>query len=557
MRRFLLITIGVIFVVWIFYIGITWGPRPIDAGPQKNVEAVNTELVEESKELARQFEAIAASRAPDEQELGLLREALAKQRAFNLARPPMLEDRRRQEELEARLAHFEAKAIHEESIAAEKEAERLLAAGQVVEAVEHVQVAFDLQRRINQNFGRSGFRDAAREGRLQQQVASMEAEPLHQRSLEAERQAKQAIEKFQWDNARELLTEARDLQGRINESSRRSAYHNTSRYQQLGTQIGLLRVGETMSEVLSLQEQGQKAEKSGQWERAAQQYERAMVLQNQINREHPQSPYVSTERVAELDTARQSALSAPQALELEKALNEMRTALVAEKFTLARERIAQAGRLVAQLFERFPRSRHTDFEVRLEIEYLDLVQTALPELQELLLTNLLPLPGTEEWQMSAAPVSQLVYWQVMKANPSRNIGDELPVDSVTFKQANDFCRRASWILARPVQLPERAHFNAALGEWDQQAYAALSWHKENSEGTSKAITTGTPNPHGFLHLVGNLRVWLDDTAEGGSVWTAGASYEEEFPPAELFQLIGQNLRTPTVGFRYIVGQAKS
>lgn len=556
LRRFLLIVLGVTFVVWVFYVGITWGPRPIDAGPQQNAEEVDNSLVEESKRLAGEFEAIAAQREPNEQELGLLRRALAKQREFNLARQPMLEDRRRQEELEIRLAHFEAKGIHEQSLASEKEAERLLAAGQVVEAVESTQRAFDLQRTINQNFSRSGFRDAAREGRLQQQVASMEAEPLHKRSLELEQQANQAMEAFQWDKARELLTEARALQERVNESSRRSSYYNTARHQQLGSQITLLSVGETMSEVLSLQKQAREEERAGQWEQAAQLYERAMVLQNGINRDHPQSQFVSLERVTELDSDRQSALSARQGLELEKALTEMRRALRAENFPLARQHLEVAGQVIPQLFERFPRSRYSDFEVRFEVEYLDLVQAALAELQELLRADLLPVPGHDGWRMAMTPVSQRVYARVMSGNPSRNIGDDLPVDSVTLRQARDFCRRASWILGRPVTLPERVHFESALGEWDPKAYAALSWHKDNSEGKSQPVTTGAPNAHGFVHLVGNVRLWLGDAAENGSVWTAGSSYAEEFPEEELFHATGSNTRDPKIGFRYIVGTAE-
>lgn len=555
LRRFLLIVVGTLFVGWIFYVGATWGPRPVDSEPLREAQMVDRSLVEESERLAHDFEAIAAQRDPSDKDLKLLRDALARQRQYNLASSPTLEDRRRQEELERRLAHFEAKEVHSESLAAEQEAKRLLEEGKVIDAMAKTQEAFNLQREINQHYSRTSFRNPAREGTLEQQLASLEAEPLHRRSVELEEKADEAIEDFRWEEARTLLTEARNLQNQVNEIARRSSYHNPGRHQGLGEKLASLLVGEKMSEILSLQKEAQALEKKGEWERAAQLFEQAMVLQNEINRDHPQSEFVSTERVTELNIARQTALSARQANQLKTVLAEMRQALAAEEFAVARKKIEAAGPLITQLFDRFPESRHADFNMRLEIDYLDLVQESLPELQKLLRADLLPVPGEGGWQMSKTLVSQKVFSRVMNANPSRNRGDDLPVDSVTLSQAREFCRRASWILARPVQLPERAHFEAALGEWKPEAYAPLSWHKENSGGESHAVTTKAPNPHGFFHLVGNLRLWLGETTEDGAVWIAGSSYAEEFPPEKLFQVVERNERDQTIGFRYLVGTA--
>lgn len=60
----------------------------------------------------------------------------------------------------------------------------------------------------------------------------------------------------------------------------------------------------------------------------------------------------------------------------------------------------------------------------------------------------------------------------------------------------------------------------------------------------------------FFGLVGNIRLWLGETAEDGSAWTAGVSYAEELPEENLFQLTSRNRREPTIGFRYVVGEAK-
>jgi hypothetical protein len=108
-------------------------------------------------------------------------------------------------------------------------------------------------------------------------------------------------------------------------------------------------------------------------------------------------------------------------------------------------------------------------------------------------------------------------------------------------------------LAQPVRLPERSDFEAAVGEWRPEAYADLSWHKANSGGSTHPVNTGAANPHGFFHLVGNLRHWLDDGGNG-SGWTAGASFADDLSEADLFQKISHDQRAPTIGFRYMVGE---
>lgn len=554
--RGVLILAGVFFVAWMFYVGATWGPQSPDAAPRSTGTVADTRLVEESKKLSREFEAIAARRDPTEEDLDMLRRALAAQRDFNLAQPPAPEDRRRQDELEARLNHFLAKSVSTRSKEAETAAAELLEAGKATEAVAQMQRALELQREVNQQYGRSEFRDTPRETRLRQRVSSMAAQPLHERSVELERLATDAMDEFRWDEARRLLTEARDLQVRINEESRRSTFYDAGRQERLAAAIDSLRVGETMSEIQSLSEQAATGEENDEWERAAQLYERAMVLQNQINRDHPQSRFVSTERAAELDVARQTALSTPQAKELAKNIQDMRAALVRGDFEVARRNIESGNRLVGQLFERFPRSRHLGHDVRLELEFLSLVEGSLPDLQALLREDLREIPGQNGWQMLSQPVSQQTYSRIMNGNPSRNVGVKLPVDSVTFSQARDFCRRATWILARPVQLPNRQQFEAALGAWNPAAYAEISWHRGNSEGSSKPAASGVSNEHGFLHLIGNVRQWLSDEAEAGRAWIAGLSYEDDFPQEELFRQTARNERARTLGFRYVVGEGR-
>ncbi len=545
---------GVGVIVWIFYLGATWGPKPVDSGSRATAAVADSRLVEESKRLAREFEAIAAAREPNSEDLEILRQAIAAQRDYNLAARPTPQDRRRQEELETRLAHFQAKELAVDSQEAEEEADRLAEAGRTAEAVAQVQLALKLQRDINQRFGRTEFGNNPRETLLQQRLSSMEALPMHERSIELEKMAEKAIAEQNWLAARDLLTEARDFQVRINEEHRRSSYYDSGRPQQLATKIASLKVGETMSEIQNLQARAAEWGKAGEWAAAGELYQQALTLQNQINRDHPQSQFVSTERVRELEAARQTALSVPQAEELDAALAAARRALASGDFEAAKTALANGTKLVGRLFEEFPRSERLNHDVRLEVEFLALRAGDLGDLQAMLQENLRPIPGQANWKMSAVPVSQRLYARIMSGNPSQHLGLDLPVDSVTLSHAREFCRRASWILARPVQLPDREQFEAALGEWNPEVLAEASWHRGNSGGESKPVVSGTPNAHGFLHLAGNLRQWTREEGDGGKAWTAGLSYDEEVSRERLFQLINRGERNRTIGFRFVVGE---
>lgn len=316
LRKISLITVGVFFVGYAFYLGATWGPGPVDSASRHGTGGDNRELVERSKALVQQFDSIAAYRKPTSEELNLLRRAIALQREYNSTRPASPEDRRQQQDLENRLAEILAEEIHQRSLAAEREGAQLAEQGKIEAAVEAMRKAWELQRQVNQQYGRSGFRDTVRETRLEQQIASMRSAPLHQRSVELEKAADLAIEEFRWREARQFLTEASQLQTRVNDISRRSTFYSPRRVTELARKIDSLTVGEMMTEVENLHREATKLEEEGQWERAAAKYERAMIVQNQINRDHPQSRFVSREKVTAFDAARQTALSTPQARQL-------------------------------------------------------------------------------------------------------------------------------------------------------------------------------------------------------------------------------------------------
>ncbi len=544
-RKFLRVTgavLGVALIAVVFYFAATAGPRSPDAAPRQ--VTVDSAMADESRELFARFERAVGEGTPDENEMEMLRRAITLQRDFNSAAGSVgLEHRRHLEEMEARLSNYQARELAERSREAEEEADAHEGEGRATEALAAVERAWELQREINSRHGRSSYRDTGREARLQLRKMTMETEPVHRRSMELETLGLAAAESRDWADARRLLNEASALQKQINDTGRRNRFHDSSRLDRLNEAIAGLAVGEMSGEVDNLAERAADLEQDGRFDEAAQLFERAMLLQNQINRDHPQSPFVSLPRVSELDSARQRALSGPRLREVETALASLRSSLRAGDMPGVRGGLADANEKIRHLNELFPRSSLLDFTVRLQLDYLDNVKENLPSLQSVLLEDLVDLPGQGGARMKRTEVSQSLYQQIMNANPSRNTGAGLPVDSLTLSQARDFCRRAGWILGRPVDLPTREQFAAALDEAERGGAAA-------EEGKAiDAVTAGAPNAHGFIHLVGNIGQWLADEPDEGRGLVAGGRFAE---PESLFREVNRNERSRSIGFRYVV-----
>src|SRR5439155_17235019 len=95
--------------------------------------------------------------------------------------------------------------------------------------------------------------------------------------------------------------------------------------------------------------------------------------------------------------------------------------------------------------------------------------------------------------------------------------DDLPVSSVTWAEAVEFCQRLTVIDRKPYRLPTEAEWEYACRAGIPTAYGGtgrlddMGWYTENSGGRLHSIGSKGPNHWGLYDMHGNVAEWcLDD-----------------------------------------------
>ena len=124
---------------------------------------------------------------------------------------------------------------------------------------------------------------------------------------------------------------------------------------------------------------------------------------------------------------------------------------------------------------------------------------------------------SKPFYMSVYEVTQEQYEKVMNRNPSRFKGPRHPVETVSWRDAEEFRRKLSSIDDGRYRLPTEAEWEYACRAGTTTAYywgddfdGRYAWAITNSKAATHEVETRLPNAWGLHDMAGNVAEWCQD-----------------------------------------------
>lgn len=126
---------------------------------------------------------------------------------------------------------------------------------------------------------------------------------------------------------------------------------------------------------------------------------------------------------------------------------------------------------------------------------------------------------TNDYYIGKTEVNQALWKAVMGNNPSESKGDNLPVESVSWNDCQEFISKLNSMTGQNFRLPTEAEWEfAARGGNNSNHYqysgsnklGDVAWYDGNSGNKTHAVATKQPNELGLYDMSGNVWEWCSD-----------------------------------------------
>lgn len=168
--------------------------------------------------------------------------------------------------------------------------------------------------------------------------------------------------------------------------------------------------------------------------------------------------------------------------------------------------------------------------------------------------------------MGKFQITQAQWKAVMEDNPSHFKGDDLPVETVSWEEAEEFCQKLQQISQKhySYRLPSEAEWEYACRAGTTGDYAGkldeMAWYDKNSGSKTHPVGQKKPNAYGLYDMHGNVWEWCEDvwhddykgSPVDGSAWTEGGNQDRRVVRGGSWNSNGNNCRST---YRYIIEPA--
>lgn len=467
----------------------------------------------------------------------------------------------RYEQMRKQLHNLRADILRRRSAQIEIQAEELATQKKYEEAEKLFADAAALENRITREFPLASNKNHARANFLENRSKTMRTIPLQIRAQQLAQQGEAALDAAQWPTANSCFSEALAIEKDLWVNYRNVIVSNSARIQRLQSLIATVYSAPDYERRERAAAEAAEAEQKGDWTAAAEAWKTALSIQKTIIQNFPRSLYADETTAQDIEKRLADAQARPQFIELEKEYAEMRANIRSRELTRVPLLAKQILRRAENILRECPKSTLISDAFLEELRFMDFKAADISSVQDSFFSLLRPIPGAAAGtQMLKTEVSQSLYTYIMPFNPSARKKLTQPAESVDFSDAQEFCRRISLLIGRPVRLPTQSEFLAAAGKPDPEKLLSQAWLLENSSGEVHDCGARADNENGFSDLYGNVCEWVSADPEtagklnkqetfvaGGDCQTPVYSFPDEF-----FKISGHAEKSRTRGFRVVV-----
>ena len=552
-RPWIFTGIGVAALVGLWWILANTGPgrsvTPVPDEPAKPDDPALVKLAAEVQELEKQYQVYSSANIITDEAFAVLTAALERQKALVRAAPRGdYTAQMNLERLQAEFDTFEARRDNPKIEALQKDGETAQDEMRLEDAARIFREAIDMQNKINGSSAAPRLKNFVRVTRLEQSLTGLEVLPLVKEKEASLVKARAAVAEERWADALTGYMSARDAQERINREYSKTRYANIGEFDRLEAEIASLNAAGVAAKIDEQEKLGDSWAKAGDHSEAAKAYAEALSLQQQINDRFSRSRFVSSPRIEALEVKLQTERSQPIAIELARLDKSIADELRARRVVGAEKLLPKAMELTDRIANEFPRSKSVDGALRIKLNYLAVKREDLRRLQDSVYDHLLPLIGVNDRLLLGSETPQDLYQAVMNTNPSRSPGRTLPVDSVSWVDAQEFCTRLGWIMGTSVRLPTEEEMRTAHGNGGGEV-------RSSAEG-GRVLTTdsGRPNRNGYRDVLGNLAEWVVAPSGADEAQIVGGSYLDTPEAIAKFPVESRPKtdRSRHIGFRFVL-----